>query len=520
MNPRGHLYASGVSEEVTTQEDESRAHTRGWSGNDGLALFALTAIAGLLRIFRLGVPDRYIFDETYYAKEACKYIGRSDDLCNVSKTPPAEVHPPLGKWLLGTGIDVFGYDAFGWRIGAAVFGIIGVVLLYLLARKLFHSTLAAVVAAGLLAFDPLNFVQSRTALLDIFPATFGVAAFLFLLYDKDRMQKHPSSEEPRSGLLARPWRLAAGLAAGAATASKWSGGLVLIGVIVLTILWEVARRRREESWVRALLSTLRRESLTIVLFLGLVPFIVYVASYIGRLEGPVLTPLAEGSWAREWLRYQTNAFTFHRGLRSHHGYESPPITWIALKRPLLYLKTESSSERASVYAMGNPLIWWPSIVALGYLFIRWIRTRDWRQPEGLILLGFASTYLTWVVLAPSRPAVFLFYMLPAIPFMCLAVAHVVGVLARGTTKKVLVAVAAVFSVGWFFLYYPIIADVPISKERWDAQMVFQDCHVPSRRDIETHTVTQAINKQTTIIKTNLRTETSTKHIPPPGWCWN
>lgn len=499
-------------------EEEGRSATRDWGPGDGLMLFGVTAIAAITRIFRLGLPERFAFDEVYYAKEACFYLEASKSLCKLPKTPAAEVHPPLAKWLMGLGIETLGFNSWGWRIVAAIFGVLGVVLLYLLARKIFHSSIAAVVAAGLLAFDPLHFVQSRAALLDIFPATFGVAAFLFIAYDRDRMLKETEEAGPKRGLLARPWRLAAGLAAGAATASKWTGGLMLIAVVLLTIAWEVARRR-DRGWGSAILQTARQETLSIALFLGLVPFVVYVTSYIGLLEGAVLQPFADHSWAREWLRYQTNAFTFHRGLRSPHGYESSPIAWIALKRPLLYWNEIGGGNQASVYALGNPLIWWPSVVALGYMFVRWLRQRDWRGPEGMILTGFALTYLAWLVLAPGRTAVFLFYLLPAIPFMCLAIAYVVTVVAQGRLRKVAVVATTILSAGWFFLYYPIIADVPISTDRWEAQMFFDDCDKKPRRDRESHTVTQAIDRQTTIIKTRVVTETNTKNYPPEGWCW-
>ncbi|MGH7426620.1 MAG: hypothetical protein ACREJP_10710, partial [Candidatus Methylomirabilales bacterium] len=64
-----------------------------------------------------------IFDETYYAKDACLYAGLGQQVC---KSPgPAEqsfVHPPLGKWLIAAGIKIFGYTPFGWRASAAIFG--------------------------------------------------------------------------------------------------------------------------------------------------------------------------------------------------------------------------------------------------------------------------------------------------------------------------------------------------------------------------------------------------------------
>jgi hypothetical protein len=56
----------------------------------------------------------------------------------------------------------------------------------LLARRLLGSTLAASLAAGLLTFDFLHFVMSRTAMLDVFVVFFGLVSFLCLLYDRDR----------------------------------------------------------------------------------------------------------------------------------------------------------------------------------------------------------------------------------------------------------------------------------------------------------------------------------------------
>ncbi|MEA2447596.1 MAG: hypothetical protein QOK47_1233, partial [Actinomycetota bacterium] len=75
------------------------------------------------------------------------------------------------------------------------------------------------------------------------------------------------------------------------------------------------------------------------------------------------------------------------------------------------------------------------------------------------------------------------------------------------------------SAGWFFLYYPIMADVPISTDRWEAQMFFNSCDKEPHTEGKTNTVTQAIDRHTTIVKTRVTTNTSTKNDPPIGWCW-
>ncbi len=122
----------------------------------------------------------------------------------------------------------------GWRVASAIAGTLTILLLYLLARKILRSTLGASLASGLFAVDLLAFVQSRVSMLDVFVPLFGVATFLFLAYDRDRLAA--DSRHARW----RPWRLAAGIAAGAASATKWSGVLFLIAAIVITVVWETA----------------------------------------------------------------------------------------------------------------------------------------------------------------------------------------------------------------------------------------------------------------------------------------
>ena len=131
----------------------------------------------------LADPPSLIFDETYYAKDACHFAGGSEELCKIADDS-TKVHPPLGKWLIAGGVKVFGFDSFGWRIVPAIAGIITVALLFLLARRLFKALLPSAIAALLLTFDPLHFsLQSRTAMLDIFVPMFGLAAFLFIAID-------------------------------------------------------------------------------------------------------------------------------------------------------------------------------------------------------------------------------------------------------------------------------------------------------------------------------------------------
>ena len=173
-----------------------------------MALIAVGILAAVLRLWNVSYPNTRIFDEYYYSKSACIFLGYSNHRCDVNSEDErywrrerndtgAWVHPPLGKWAIAGGELAFGTDSFGWRVSAVVFGTASVVLLAGIAQLLFGSPLWTFTAGLLLATEGLNFVQSRVAMLDIFVTTWIVAGFLFLLLDRrwiDRRTPYPPEE--------------------------------------------------------------------------------------------------------------------------------------------------------------------------------------------------------------------------------------------------------------------------------------------------------------------------------------
>ena len=152
----------------------------GWVGAVSVGLLAL-----FLRLWKLGTPHEFLFDETYYAKDAWSllHLGYAREYTNGEKanaailagnpdglwkdTASMAVHPDLGKWLIALGEKAFGVDPFGWRVAAAVVGSLMIVVLVRLVRRLTGSTMLGVVAGLLLCFDGMQFVLSRIALLDL-----------------------------------------------------------------------------------------------------------------------------------------------------------------------------------------------------------------------------------------------------------------------------------------------------------------------------------------------------------------
>ena len=169
------------------------------------------------------------------------------------------VHPPVGKWVIGLGEQMFGFTPFGWRFMMAVLGTLSVLMLCRIGRRLFRSTFLGCLAGALLAVDGLHFVMSRTALLDLVLMFFVLAAFGCLL-DRPGLgaaqTRRGAAGRTRTGVLRpdariaetlrlgwRPWRIAAGLSLGLAFGTKWNGLYILVAFGLLTVLWDVGSRR-------------------------------------------------------------------------------------------------------------------------------------------------------------------------------------------------------------------------------------------------------------------------------------
>ena len=266
-------------------------------------------------------------------------------------------------------------------------------------------------------------------MLDVFVSLFVVAAILFAVHDRDRTAAAGRGATPGGGVLSaltlhRPWRLLAGMALGAAVAVKWSGAYVALAVIGLTAAWEIAARRKPDRMRRGAAGgaqrwlAIREELPRSVVLLGLVPVAVYLAAYIGRMPGELIgLPWQEGTVWRGIWDHQQAMLTFHTTLEGSHPYESPPWSWLLLKRPVAYYFSASDDYR-EILAIGNPLTWAAGVVgAAGAGRALGARRLAGGRPGGGGDRGSVATYLPWLALQGDRSQVFLWYVLPTIPFL-------------------------------------------------------------------------------------------------------
>jgi dolichyl-phosphate-mannose--protein O-mannosyl transferase len=479
-----------------------------WTRLDTVLLLAVTLLAAGLRFVGLGSPLALVFDEIFYAQNAC-LLALGPEPCGITE-PVSNAHPPLGEWLIAAGIVLGGWEAEGqdWRMASAIAGTLTVTLAYVLARRVLRdvspraAAAGATVAAGLLAIDVLHLVLSRVAMLDVFLGFFVLAAFLAITVD---LQGKPRPARSRLGrlFLGRPWRLVAGLAIGAAVAVKWSGVYSALGVVLLVVACEVAARRRDEggserSWGAAFGAAFRGEWLRTAVLLGVVPVLVYLASYIGIAEGVLIAaPWREGSWFYDVAHHQLAMARFHIGLEGQHPYESPSWSWFALKRPVAFW-FEGAETYEHVLAMGSPLAWWPALAVFGWLGVRWLRGGR-ELGASVVLVGALSAYLPWLILGFARSQIFIWYVLPALPFLYAAV----GIAAarwQGWARG-LVALMVVAAIAGFVFFLPIATAQPLAPDDWRLRMWFTDCERPGAPTLE------------------LPDDTINSGPPPDGWCW-
>ena len=410
---------------------------------------AITLIALFLRLFNLGTPKGFVFDEVYYVDGARDFLAHGVEISG--NDPEFVVHPPIGKWLIAVGIKLFGDTEFGWRFMGALLGSAMVVLIALIAQRLFRSAFLTVAASGLMAMDGLALVHSRTALLDIYLSFFILlATYLFL---------------------AR-WHWWAGIALGLAVATKWSA-LYFLVVFGIVALYRAFAHHTGRDLVKPTLKTFAQYAF--------IPFSIYISSWIGWF-------VSNRGWARDYsnnlitsfLHYHSQMLGFHTGLVEKHSYQANPWSWLIMGRPTSFFYetpkgcgTDHCSQE--VLALGTPILWWIAAIALAVVIGFWIKSlvvKRYEPPLNVIVAGIAAGYLPWFFF--QKRTVFSFYAIVFEPFLILAIIYCAYVaLLHFENKRNIYAVMGfiLFAIFINFIFFlPLFTGDVITYDSWQARM--------------------------------------------------
>ncbi|BCY08573.1 phospholipid carrier-dependent glycosyltransferase [Actinoplanes sp. L3-i22] len=496
-----------------------------------LVTAVITVTAGIMRLAGVSDPKGYVFDEVYYPTDAWDMLQHGVEWDEKSDSAGYVVHPPLGKWLIAAGEKIFGNTELGWRFTAALAGTLMILILIRVAYRMFHSIVLAGLAGLLMTLDGFQLVLSRTSLLDIFLGLFVLASFAAMLLDRDHYRRRllralensalerGGTENGRlergglgglengglasgglasgglagGGLERAPrvvpwWLLGAGVLFGLACGVKWSGLFFLPFFAALIVVWRVQARRSAgiPAPFAGLLGDLGWGLLSFVL-----SFIFYLATWTGWF-------LTDTGWDRHYraqqgmseppilgallnlLHYHQGAYGFHSGLTKTHNYQSWPWQWLLLGRPVAFYWPPNpgtgcgaTSCIREILLLGTPVLWWSFLPALLALLWLGISRRDWRAYA--ILTGAVAGLAPWFYFAwADSRTMFSFYVLPALPFLILAVVYVLGALMtspRGQVTGTVIAGIYVALVAICFAYfYPIFVGQLIPYDSWMSRM--------------------------------------------------
>lgn len=417
----------------------------------------IAVLSFFLRIFDIASIKTMIFDEVYYVDGARDLLKHGVEVTGTG--PEFVVHPPVGKWMIASGIKLFGDNPLGWRFATAVVGSLMILIVALIAHRLFYSPLLTALASGLMAVDGLALVHSRTALLDNFLAFFILTATYFFISRKY-------------------WWT--GLFLGLALATKWSA-LYFIAIFGLIALYRAFAHNTGRELIRPTLSRIAA--------FGVLPVFVYIASWWGWFA-------SSRGWDRSYssnpissfIYYHQEMLNFHTGLTEKHPYQANPWSWMIMGRPTsFYYETPKNCGADScsqeVLALGTPFLWWAGTIAVAIVLGFWIRSllnRRFDPAVTIIVAGMAAGYMPWFFF--QQRTVFSFYAIVFEPFVILALVYCVRLFLTAQRRKSqrahligeIAVLIAFIGIALNFIYFlPLYLGQVSTYSAWYAHMWFE-----------------------------------------------
>jgi dolichyl-phosphate-mannose--protein O-mannosyl transferase len=454
-----------------------------------LLLTSLLLLAGGLILHFAGLSriNTLVFDEVYYAKYGHAYFHGQ---------PVFDVHPPLGKYLIGIGMwigDAIGYAGYAtntlsgaarapwsYRWVDALFGSLLPLLTFGLTWQLTRQLRSAVLAGVFMLCSGLFLVEARYGLINVFMIAFGLAGHWLWLRALD-------ATTPRQRHL---HYALAGIALGASISIKWNALVFLAAVWSMTALAWLLKWRGFPSAAR--FAALRPAPFA-AYFLAL-PLLVYAVQWVPHLRIN----------NAQFVDLHKQMAGFHKNMKdgpSEHPYCSRWYTWPMQLRPINYLYEQSRSandplppyaekvpqdQTKAVYvahALVNPLLaWWSCVALVGLAGLAVWRTARPRVPAatpsenpenlwaiGYVLLSFLGGWLPWAFIGRCQ---FVYLYMPSLAFAVIAAAIAAAwLLAKSAALWQNAGYVVITVVTLCFLYFlPIYLALPISPSGFYARM--------------------------------------------------
>ena len=385
-----------------------------------------------------------IFDEAYYVNAARVIAGiRPPAGANYATAPlhkdPNAEHPQLAKLIIAGGIELFGDDPWGWRLGSVLFGMIALLAMYALVRAARGSPWLAVGVTAVMASDNLMLIHSRIATLDIYYVSMSIVA---------------------AALYVRGRPLLAGLALGVGCCMK----LVALELIPVLVLYEAFFVLWDRSEPGGLWRALRARAVPLGKSVGVAIVVLLLGVWVMDLLVPAYDPGTKILYAGSPFTHIAHMLSYAENLTAVPnavGISSTPWQWLLDQKPIDYASVAVNSlangsiiaSRNIFNARGeiNPFIIFLAIPALCAAL-----AGAWRERDRIAALGVAWCLGAYVPLAIqglvfSRIS-YLYYMLIVMPGAYLVVTRMMSPSRVGRAALIGWSIVLVYS---FVNLYPV-----------------------------------------------------------------
>jgi len=367
-----------------------------------------------LRIYRLDIPQNYIFDEVYHVPTIRAFFQNNPEAFDVYAQAPEPgtaydwLHPPLAKLIQAGSVLIFGDNSFGWRFPSAVFGTLATLAVYFLAVTVTKKTNVGLLAAGIFSLDNLQLTMSRIAMNDIFVTTFILFALAFfykgLSFAKAKVSPY--------------WVLCA-VFTGLAISTKHSA-VLLYPIFAIFLIQR---------------SVLAKQGRTL-LFLVILPPIIYLLSFSQFW-------LQRHTW-QQFVELHKQIYYYQTHLTATHSYQSAAWQWPLDIRPVWFHVDYQPETMANIYNLGNPVIFWLGLMALI------------KGPYRYLLVSYLSLWFPFIF---SPRIMFLHHYLPALAVLTVILAAWLGKF----SKKVITLIIFIMIITFIF-FYPINTAIPLPTQ--------------------------------------------------------
>ena len=402
---------------------------------------------GTLEFYQTRENSAY-FDEIFFPASAVEL----QDGLSVAEMD----HPPVGRLLIGVGMDLLGRNPAGFRLMQALAGVLMLPVIYLMIKALLRSVKLAILGTILLAVDFMHFTQTRIGTLDAFLVLFILLMFAFMIF-------YRRSENSKQRLI---FLLCSGFFTGCAIGTKWSGCYAALGLAVIYFygIYRDIHACENKTQKQKAIHRALKESLFCVCAFVILPVAIYCLSYLSYAK-----TLGRNDFIRVAIEHAQEMYAYHTAESTSfdHASASRWWTWPLALNPVFYYL----GDEVYLYATGNPMVWGMGTIGVLFAFYRGIYYRD---EAGIIIgAGYLFQMIPWFFISRMT---FLYHYFPMVGFMILGLLYLFKHTCNGVTlhkvkKRYMVGFTMLailmFVAAWPFIYgsrmtYETILDIRVS----------------------------------------------------------